>query len=171
MKKNNKGFVLVETLIVSVFVLTTLVFLFVEFRKVKQGFDTSFTYNTVTGMYAASNFASYIKDGSYETIVNALKTDGKNTHYIDLSECPAQLFTEPIYCGRLKDTLNMSHMYFTDEDLSFLLRNLNSADMNPTTKKYIKTIKYDKDVSRYRLIIEFKDNTYASIKVTGHGGL
>ena len=42
MQKNNKGFVLVETLLVSVFILTTLIFLFIQFRTVKQSFDRSF---------------------------------------------------------------------------------------------------------------------------------
>ncbi len=187
MQKNNKGFVLVETLLVSVFILTTLIFLFVQFRTVKQSYDRSFRYNTVTGMYAASNFSTYIKENSYGTLVDALnrecegQTDCTKKYYLDLSNCPAQLLDEPTYCSRLKDTLNVDHIYFTAEDLSFLLHYLdsdaylnaskNNQDINRETRNYIKTIKYDKDVNRYRLILEFKDNTYASIKVTGFGGV
>ena len=47
----------------------------------------------------------------------------------------------------------------------------NGTDINRETRDYIKKIKYDKDVNRYRLIVEFKDGTYASIKVTGFGGI
>ena len=75
MQKNNKGFILVETLLVSVFILTTLVFLFVQFRSIKKGFDDIFKYNTVTGMYAACNFSTYIKEASYATLVDTLKKE------------------------------------------------------------------------------------------------
>lgn len=187
MQKNNKGFVLVETLLVSVFILTTLIFLFIQFRTVKQSFDRSFRYNTVTGMYAASNFSTYIKENSYGTLVDALNSEceGQSSctkkYYLDLSTCPAQLLDEPTYCSRLKVTLNVDHIYFTAEDLTFLLHYLdsdaylnaskNDQDINRETRNFIKTIKYDKDVNRYRLILEFKDGTYASIKVTGFGGV
>lgn len=187
MRKNNKGFVLVETLLVSVFVLTTLIFLFVQFRSIRQSYERSFKYDTVTGMYAASNFSTYIKENSYGTLVEALKSecDGQTgcikKYYLDLSTCPAQLLDEPTYCSRLKEVLNIEHVYFTDEDLSFLLSYLDSdaylnatreeVDINRETRNYIKTIKYDKDVNRYRLIMEFKDGTYSSIKVTGFGGV
>ena len=187
MQKNNKGFILVETLLVSVFILTTLVFLFVQFRSIKKGFDDSFKYNTVTGMYAASNFSTYIKEASYATLVDTLKKECEGQsgcekkYYLDLSTCPGQLLDEPNYCARLKDILNIEHVYFTFEDLSFLLHYLDSTtymnnskhgtDINRETRDYIKKIKYDKDVNRYRLIVEFKDGTYASIKVTGFGGI
>ena len=187
MRKNNKGFILVETLLVSVFVLTTLIFLFVQFRSIRQSYERSFKYDTVTGMYAASNFSTYIKENSYGTLVEALKSecDGQTgcikKYHLDLSTCPAQLLDEPTYCSRLKEVLNIEHVYFTDEDLSFLLSYLDSdaylnasreeVDINRETRNYIKTIKYDKDVNRYRLIMEFKDGTYSSIKVTGFGGV
>ena len=102
-------------------------------------------------------------------------------YYLDLSTCPGQLLDETNYCARLKDILNIEHVYFTFEDLSFLLHYLdsttymnnskNGTDINRETRDYIKKIKYDKDVNRYRLIVEFKDGTYASIKVTGFGGI
>ena len=187
MRKNNKGFILVETLLVSVFVLTTLIFLFVQFRSIRQSYERSFKYDTVTGMYAASNFSTYIKENSYGTLVDTLNSECEGQsgctkkYYLNLSACPAQLLDEPTYCSRLKETLNVDHIYFTAEDLTFLIHYLdsdaylnaskNNQDINRETKNFIKTIQYDKDVNRYRLILEFKDGTYASIKVTGFGGV
>ena len=44
MKKNNRGFTLVETLVVSSFIVGILVFLFAQFSKLKKSYDASFEY-------------------------------------------------------------------------------------------------------------------------------
>ena len=49
-KKNNKGFMLVETLIVATFLVTTLLFIYVQFNNITRTYDTSFRYNTVNGL-------------------------------------------------------------------------------------------------------------------------
>ena len=55
MKKNEKGFVLLETLIVTTFVVSTLIFLYTQFSNIKTSYDASFRYNTVEGLYDANH--------------------------------------------------------------------------------------------------------------------
>ena len=46
MKKNNQGFMLVEFLVVSIFVLGTLIFLTIEFNNINKSYNRSFKYDT-----------------------------------------------------------------------------------------------------------------------------
>ena len=60
-KDNQKGFVLAETFIVSTFVLGVLVVLFLQIKTVINGYDRSFTYNTITGIYNTSEIKKYVQ--------------------------------------------------------------------------------------------------------------
>ena len=51
MKKNNKGFTILETLITSTLIISTLVFLYVQFSNLKQNYQESFEFNTVRGIH------------------------------------------------------------------------------------------------------------------------
>ena len=44
MKKRNKGFILLETLVVSTFIITLLIYLYVQFSNLKKSYDISFRY-------------------------------------------------------------------------------------------------------------------------------
>ena len=46
MKKNNRGFTLVETLVVSAFIVGILIFLFSQFSRLKSSYEASFEYYT-----------------------------------------------------------------------------------------------------------------------------
>lgn len=181
MRKNNKGFALVETLLVSVFILTTLIFLFVQFRSVKQSFDESFNYDTVSGMYAASNFANFLKEENFSMFTDALNNECSGEegctrkYYVELTSCSPELFAEPTYCHRLKENLGIDQIFFSRENLNGLLNYLKSEDYmndeNPdisrTTKNYLETVAYDEESIRYRVILTFYDGTYASLGVSG----
>lgn len=59
-KMNNKGFLMVEALIVSTFVVSVLIYFFVQFKKVDESFELSYSYNTVNGLYAVNNISMYL---------------------------------------------------------------------------------------------------------------
>ena len=60
MKKNTKGFMLVEFLVVSIFVLGTLIFLTVQFNNINKSYNRSFKYDTVSNLYSAKNIRKMI---------------------------------------------------------------------------------------------------------------
>jgi len=60
MKKNNKGFMLLETLIVSTIILSTLIFLFIQFSNIKTSYEISFTHNTIPGIYIAKELSDFL---------------------------------------------------------------------------------------------------------------
>lgn len=181
MKKIKKGFMLVETLVVSIFILSTLVFLFVQFQTIKKSYEKSFTYNTVGGLYAASNVAKYLSSEGFSRISYDLAFSGSRfLSFYDSDPtiadgCQEKYVTETAYCNNLMEQLNIKSVIFTKENLG----NLNNKIEEWTSKKekpealsnrmidFIKTISYDGLPTYYRLIIEFKDDSFATIITNG----
>ena len=95
-KRNNLGFMLTETLIVSTFVTVALLYMFINFRLIYQNYNRTFSYNTVNSLYAVNQIEKYISDTDFTTIQTKLISD--NTQYIELTSCPSNLFKESNYC-------------------------------------------------------------------------
>lgn len=164
MKKNQNGFMLVETLIVSVFILSTLIFLFVQFQKIESGYSLSYKYNPTDKLYAVYNIRDYILKNGYENIANAL--DNSIDNYLNISTCPATYLSNTEYCSSLVSYLDVKTIFFTKENTSDLVADFkNIGTINQDMKSFIKYIKYDDEATKNRLIVEFNDETYASLKI------
>ena len=83
MKNNNKGFVLLETLMVSSFIIVVLIYLYIQFSDVKQSYNTSFKYDTIQSLYSLKEVDKFIND---KFGYNDLKTnvDNEENRYIEL---------------------------------------------------------------------------------------
>lgn len=165
MIKNNKGFVVTEVLILSTVIIGLLVFMFIQFKNINRSYQYSFKYDTVSGMYLANNIVNYINENFYfdgdnnyyifDKLVNDLKNSGSN--YVDISDCSFDLNT---YCSYLMDDSNIDKILFTYEDVS----RINTSDFDEDLKSYIKNIQTNHDVNDYRIIVKYKDNTFASMR-------
>lgn len=178
-KKNNKGFLLIETLIVSTFITSTMIFLFIQFRRVNSTFNRTFSYNTVKSLYALSNINQFIMDNDYEGIMSRMASDenvSKLPYAILLDDdglCSEVYITNTDYCNKLVQILGIEELYITSEDLSLnnFLNNLdNYGDFDVETKKFIRYIKYDEatttdEMVKMRTIAKFKDGSYATLKL------
>jgi hypothetical protein len=161
-KNNNRGFMLVETLVVSTFIFSTLIFLYVQFRTVNNSYSATFNYNTANGLYAVNNVKEYLLDVGYRDL--ALKIGEEK--YIDITSCPIQYISELSYCRALFEKLNIKTVIFTNQDLSELKGYLLQArPFDEDLNKFINFIKYDDADNEYRLIIAFKDDTFATLKI------
>ena len=150
-KRNNKGFVLLETLIVTVFVSSVLIFLFVQFNSLNNNYEESNKYNQVEDIYALSNIANYIKDDW--TLYNTIKETGT---YLDLTNCEEFTYTD--FCEK----------FLEKENIEILLAMPNKFDKNVI-------VDYDDDIldfinkinptgeEKLRLIAKFKDTTTINI--------
>ena len=151
-KSNNKGFVLLETLIATIFISSVLIFLFVQFNSLNRNYEESNNYNQVEDIYNLGNIANYIKDDwqLYNEIKNV-------ESYVNLSNC--EYFTYENYCKKLfeKDQIELliitpnnfnkaDIIDFDDDILDFINK------INPTGKE------------KYRLIAKFKDGSFATIR-------
>lgn len=158
-KVNNKGFMLMETLLVSVFIVSTLVFLYIQFGKVRDSYNDSFHYNTVASAYSTNTFLQYLQENGIENLSKTLSTT--DTVYIDLTTCSATYLTQTSMCTKLISKLGIKKIYYVSSDITNFKNNLPSG-MSNSFKKYVRTLK-SKDGLGYRLIAEYKDGTFASI--------
>jgi hypothetical protein len=170
---SKKGFMLVETLVVSVFVVGALMFMYIQFQKIRTSYETSFKYNTINSLYAVNNIREYILSNGFENLVTNLGSNG----YLDLTSCPSSFLTETNYCMQLLTTLNVldpegvgniNKVIFAKEDLIDLrayLSSTPSSGFSEEMKRFINGLKVDNDNNKYRLLVQFNDNTYASLKI------
>ncbi|MGE5455509.1 MAG: hypothetical protein ACM3O4_00160 [Ignavibacteriales bacterium] len=165
MKKiNNKGFMLVETLVVATLIISILIYLFVQFQTIIKSYNSSFTYNTVDAVYGVSNIRNYILNDGYEELKAFQDSTSNVNGYIDITNCSADYFEESEYCLTLFDQLNVKKVIFTDSDLS----NLKNSNLtfDDKLKKYINYLKYTKGEDLYRIIVEYENETFGSLKIS-----
>ena len=89
--KNNKGFVLVETLVVTVFVVTVFTMIFVQYtpalseferREYSDDIDSKYDIYWVKMMVQSED---YISNAKWTTIKNRLYSSSGNTPYVELT--------------------------------------------------------------------------------------
>lgn len=156
MKKiNNKGFVLIETIIVSAFVAGILIFTFIQFTSLTSSYSDSFKYNTVEDLYAVENIKNYfLSDSSALTLLN----DSINPDRVkDITDCG--IFTNESYCKRLLELSNIEELIVCNN--YFDEKNVYVKDEG--FKEFIKKIK-GTGKEKYRLVAKFKDSTFATIR-------
>jgi len=159
-KMNNKGFMLAETLIVATFLVTTLLFIYIQFNNITNTYDNSFKYNTVNGLYNAKNIIKYISTDGIEKLKAELSQDG--VEFINITNCSNTYFTETEYCNVMMSSSSVKTALFAKENLEDLKKSTTSLDQ--TMIDFINYIDYEKTTG-YRIIIEFNDNTFASLKI------
>lgn len=165
MKKiNNRGFMLTELLVTSTLVCTVLIFLYTQFFSVKKSYENSFKYNTVNGLYALSNVRDFLVDND----IYILKQNLLLNDYVDLTDGDNNeiVLSDSEYFNTLITKLNIKNIIFTKENLTDLINNINNM---PNTfedmKKFIRYIDYNKTGSLYRIIVQYEDNTFATLLV------
>jgi len=173
-KLNNKGFLLVETIVVATFTLTVLIALFLQFKNLLVSYNSSYNYNTIEGIYNLNTVKNYVMQ--YQDSENPLNKQLKNSEkpYIVLynGSCNADLSLGGLtYC----DTLMKEGNFKTKEGI---FKTVIFSNSNPTKiKEYLKSNedtniseemknlikRLDKVENQNRLIAEFNDGTLATI--------
>ncbi len=160
MKKNNSGFMLIETLLVSTFVLGVLTYLYLQFSALKRSYDDSFRYDTVPALYGVRGINQYIvQNGGYDSLKTSITADGEGyTKYSCILDNCRTLFNEleveevlfvndSIFKNNIKTTVSL---FSTDDELY----------------RFAKKIAYSTNSGDYHLIVKYKDNTFATISMT-----
>ena len=154
--KNNKGYIMTEALIISAIVLTALILIYAQFARLNKSYNESYYYNSVNGLYALNQVATFLDDDGIESIENAL------TDYLDITNC--SYATDLNYCKLLIDGTNIKYLLYTSNRPTVImsaLANNNTYDLR--LRNFIKTLSSPEDVCSHMLIAEFYDGTYAAI--------
>ena len=160
MIKNNKGFVITEVLILSTVIIGVLTLMYVQFKNINRGYQYSFKYDTVEGMYLANNIVNYINDGNYDKLIELLNNNPKG--YIDITECNIENSNLISYCSSLFQKSEIEKIIFTEENLTKLKQNM--SDLENDFKNYINQIKVTNEQNDYRIIIKYKNGTFSSMR-------
>lgn len=159
-KRNHQGFMLIETLLVSVFIASTLIFLYIQFQKVRDSYDVTFSYNTIDGVYSSKVLLEYLQENGIANMSNALKSN--SITQIEVSTCPGAYLTNTTFCNRLVENLNIRKAYYVSSDVTNFRNKMKSLGLSNKFQTFIRSMK-DSDGIGYRLVIEYNDDTYATI--------
>lgn len=170
-KSSNRGFMLLETLIVSTVILGTLIFLYTQFTGIKTSYDISFKYNTIPGLYHSKQITTYFEDFGYQTLSDNL--DNSNTGFINITANTSyfEIGSDINLYKNLVKEIKAKTILFVNDDLVFLkeyLANTNddlSGIFSEGLKDFILKTTTD-STNQYRVIIEFNDNTYATVIIS-----
>lgn len=166
MNKNSKGFMLLETLIVSTIIVSTLIFLFVQFTNIKDNYEVSFRYNTIPGIYFAKELSDFfIENDINDSLSNTL--DNEENGFINIKTHTYITNGENDFYQTMIANMNIKSIIYTSADLEKLNLYLNSSKVDTSIfpesfKEFIFSLK-SKVTNNNRLIIMFNDKTFASI--------
>ena len=153
--KNNRGFMLAETLIVTTFVAGVLIFLFIQFSKLSSSYNEYYNYNTVEGLYGLEDIKDYIKSDAL--IYNKISTEITDLNYIDITSC--EHVTNIDYCKKIFELENIDRIIVTSNN--FNLESISIA--NEGLLNFMKKISREGE-ENYRLIAHFTNNSYATLR-------
>lgn len=157
-EKINKGFMLVETLLVTIFVSGVLLFLFIQFSNLSKSYDESFNYNTVEDLYALDDIVKYLD--SDLNLKQYVDDNIDKMGYIDITSC--SLFENIDYCKKLFELEKINKIFISKNEIDAN----NIIGYDESFKKYIgKLSKEGKE--KYRVVASFNDNTYATLRFGG----
>ena len=155
MKKNNLGFMLAETLLVTVFVAGVLIYLYLQFSNLNKNYNDSYKYNSVEELYALEDIVEFIQNDEFA--INYIYSNTANLHYIDISNC--SLFTDTVTCRKLLKTANVNEIFVTTNTIPKKYVNDYSAGLN----RFINKITPG-ETEPYRVVASFKNGNYATLR-------
>ena len=155
MKKNSKGFMLIDTLIVSITVSAILIYLYFQFANVNDSYSKSFKYNNVEGLYAGAD----IKENILYSGKSAIYTATNANAFVDLSDCSATYYNNTDYCQLLYSTLDVKKVLITKSNLSSIKNAMKqTTNINSYDETLRELINKSPDTSDgYQLFVEFND--------------
>ncbi len=154
----NKGFVLVETIIISVVITTALLVIYIQLITINNNFNKHFTYDNVDKLYLTEEIVKFLANED----TSDLEKDSKP--YVNITKCDSNYITNYAYCETLFNTLGIKTVLFTENNISQLKVDLNTYDFSEKLKEYINIMNID-NTSGYRVIVEYNDDTYTSLKI------
>lgn len=109
MKKNNKkGFILVETLVVTVFVVTLFIFVYKVTVPTFGELEQQVYYDDIDSVYATNLFKQMVTRYSNTNYIDNYLSDSNNPPYLDISDCSnTTIYRNNEYCQLLKDELSI----------------------------------------------------------------
>lgn len=167
--KNNKGFLLAESLVVSTFVLTVLIFLFVQYQNLMTTYKNNTDYNNPEAIYNLGSASEYFSADNTR-LVSLSNNLGSNAYikvYDKHSGCNPSLGLGT-FCDSLFAATGAKKVIYTSSDLTniknYIKKNSDSY-LNQSLRDFIKRIDAEAIERKGRLIAQFENGYYATIAI------
>ena len=166
MKKNSKGFMLVEVIVTSTIILTAMIGLYSSFNKLYQKYNTKNNYYSIDGLYATKEMLNHLLNDDFNTFLNDNLDKTSTIYLIKNGECQEITQIDSDFCSSIKDLYNIKNMIFTEYDACSLIfddDHNNKYKCKLSNEKYLQvTNETFKDYIDY--VIEYYAMYNASIK-------
>lgn len=176
MLKNKKGFMLVEVIITSAVIVTSMILLYSSFQSLFAKYETRSNYHHIDALYASKEMTDYLLQEDFNHFINTNFSKKESIYLIQNGEC---LNIEAVsddfntFCDTLKDLYSIETMVFTSydkENLTNLKNGLENVEAikNQTMKEYIDYVIGYYDITNTNINVEGsqKENPYAYFIMT-----
>ncbi len=165
MKKNNRGFLLAESLVVSTFVLTVLILLYIQFNNLTTNYKNSYNYNNVESIYDLSSVSNYLLTNNYNLSDQLTESKPYVIVYKDES-CNMDAGIIDSFCDNLISQMDAKTVIYTSSNISIIQKYVSENDdsnINQSLREFISRVETNTVQNKGRLFAEFDNGTYATI--------
>lgn len=164
MKKNRmfdtKGFMLVETLLVSLTIAGILVYMYSQFSTINSSYQRLYNYNTTDTIYQIGAFKDFmVRYTKGNSIYSGLDAKVIGCHSLNLET------QDDEYCNMLYDSIAPELIILTkgQYNTDTILSKVTNAENKAVIKKFLSTVEQGSSTS-YRLIILYDDDRVATVQ-------
>lgn len=178
MKKNNKGFMLAETVVAGTVVLTSMVVLYSTFNRIYSLYKEKMNYYNVDAIYATKEVVHGFMKEDFGEVINTIFEGSTYFKLIDKNNCYSTIDGKVIinenFCKRLNEVYGVNNIIVTEYDKTTLEKVMNDITLNQSFKDYINYVigyygvsNHDTKYS-YLVLTEIKDGSnyyYANLGI------
>ena len=165
MKKNNRGFLLAESLVVSTFVLTVLILLYIQFNNLTTNYKNSYNYNNVESIYDLSSVSNYLLTNNYN-LSDQLTASKPYVVVYKNGSCNMDAGIIDTFCDNLINNMDAKTVIYTSSDISAIQKYVSENDdsnINQKLREFISRVETNTVKNKGRLFAEFNNGNYATI--------
>ena len=162
MKKNNKGFMIIEILIVSTVVIGVLVFMYAQFKNLNTSFNQTTKYNTVQSIYKTNEIKKLIENDA--TLIMIEQLSKSQTKYLDITSCSIENYNSVSFCKLLYEKLGVDSILLLTEDVTEVT-STSMTNLSQGMKNFLNYIKKNYTGNYYRIVVSYSDGTYGTLRI------
>ncbi len=164
---NNKGFVFVESIVVSVCILVITIPLYILTLNTLSSFKVRSSYDSVNHLYDLNTIKIFLyRNGDVNILCDKVDKDKTILSIYQLSFGSND--KNNVYMG-LKNQMKIKKLFFTHFNINLAANNKINNLIKKDTKlyNYLNYLNKDQTVNKYlyRLVAEFEDGNFASINM------
>lgn len=159
MRKNTlldtKGFLLMETLLVSLTIAGVLVYMYVQFSSIQDSYHRLYNYNSVEGLYHTEAIRHYLLVNADDAFFSRIDSN----KVLKLTSSNSYLSTSDIWTTLWND-LGIDDLYVTVIQSGISEQVI---DKNASFAPFLKTIDNSDSGSEYQILVKYNDGTFATV--------